>query len=131
MYRRLLALTLEELRLIETQRDHIDRDLAQLLAPIRTPSSGSRKSRALVNTVHLTFLDANSHVHERVRRADEAGVETCSSYASPPGAHGARDSIRPDPGVRQLGQQGLMEGWPVPRGIATARGSLRRMTRTA
>ena len=33
MYRRLLALTLEELRLIETQRDHIDRDLAQLLAP--------------------------------------------------------------------------------------------------
>ena len=33
VYRRLLALTLEELRLIETQRDHIDRDLAQLLAP--------------------------------------------------------------------------------------------------
>ena len=69
------------------------------------------------NTVHLTFLDANSHVHD-ARAAAPTRPEWKLAHLTlhPPGHTAPATRYDPIPGVRQLGQQGLMEGWPVPRG---------------
>ena len=80
----------------------------------RIPRFSAVILRFKANTVHLTFLDANSHVHDaRAEAPTRPEWKLAHLTLHPPGHTAPATRYDPIPGVRQ---QGLMEGWPVPRG---------------
>ena len=112
-----LSLASVDLGRVGGQSEVLEKVLMKLRGGAMPPAGRPRPDAASLNTVHLTFLDANSHVHD-ARAAAPTRPEWKLAHLTlhPPGHTAPATRYDPIPGVRQLGQQGLMEGWPVPRG---------------